>query len=784
MTQTATLMKQLLFASLIAWHVIACSKTDQAPDPAKQDSDAPIKNGSDARVDANLLRDTRGGDPTDTLGVTDTRGATDVLGITDSPGLTDVLIMADANNNPITDSNANTASDTQTNLDPGTATDYSGPFPSFSGAEGFGAISIGGRGGKVYHVTNLNNAGAGSFRDAVEASGSRTVVFDVSGIILLTQGKPVQLDDSNITIAGQTAPGEGILIAGEGIEMVGGVSDVVIRYLRIRRSFDKVKWADWAKKGEHYSAGPQGQCLVGLDATRNLMIDHLSVSWGTDENMSIYRRNLNGSLLPTKNITIQWCLNAEALNAANHAFASTWGGQGANQHHNLLACNVGRNPSISFSHFMDYRNNVVFNWRDRTMDGAGEEAHLNVINNYLKPGPASGYDWQWNPLPELLVRIVKPEIRYWGADLGLPEKTRFAGPGVVGWWYINGNVVEGYPEVSKDNWGGEALISGKKYRGVQWDSQVQPYPGIGPAKGDSHPEWKGHSMAEHPEWARVDAPITHVECPEDPKDPEDGSNGKMFVMPNLPTIATQSTEDAYHSILAGAGATIPARDAVDLRVVEMVTTGKATSGPRKNGIIDHPDEVGGYPKIAEISRSADWDSDLDGMPNEWETARGLDPKKASDGNDDYDKDGYTNLEEYLNDIGAFKAVQPIFWRGNKSNRYAQIENWNIAFQPSRLDTAVISQATVQVDAIDQHAGVLRLTNNATLHIREGWLDVATRLEIEKGCTVVVNTAGKLIASEIVNLGTLRLMGDAGLVVNSQITGTGELDVSAWNGKLP
>jgi pectate lyase len=659
--------------------------------------------------------------------------------------------------------------------------------PAFPGAEGFGAVSVGGRGGEVYHVTNLNNSGPGSFREALIASGPRTVVFDVSGVIWLTEDQEIALVNPYITIAGQTAPGNGILIAGETINMTGGVSDVICRYIRIRRSFDKVKWADYIGCTAHCEPNPEGQCMVGMDATRNLIMDHMSVSWGTDENFSMYRRMIGSKAVPTKNITVQWCINAEGLDPANHAFACTWGGQGFNAHHNLLACNTGRNPSLSFSHFIDYRNNVIFNWRDRTMDGAGKEAHVNVINNYYKPGPATGYNWDWSqPFPELFVRIVKPEIRTWtnAVVLGLDPKKRYAGPGVIGWWYVNGNIVEGYPEVSNDNWYGQSLVNGNYYRGVQWDAIVQPYPGVGPEIGESHPEWTGDYMTDHPEWVRVNEPITHAEWPEDPCDPEDGTNGEMFVMPDLPVIATQSAQDAYYTVLTGAGAMLPQWDAVDQRVIQMVTTGQATGGPRGNGIIIHPDEVGGFPVIPEVHRPSNWDTDLDGMPDEWESARGLNPNNPADRNDDYDNDDYTNLEEYLNDIGAFPAVQAIVWDGEANNRYARIENWDIAFQPSRFDTAIISGATVDVDAIDQHAGILQLTDNATLNITDGWLDVASHLETDEGTITDVGNDGAMIAADVLNNGVFRLTGDANLTISGTFTNNGILDISGWNGTLP
>jgi hypothetical protein len=223
---------------------------------------------------------------------------------------------------------------------------------------------------------------------------------------------------------------------------------------------------------------------------------------------------------------------------------------------------------------------------------------------------------------------------------------------------------------------------------------------------------------------------------------------------------------------------------VDLRTVNMVATGVATNGTNHLGIINHPDEVGGYPVIAVVTRPANWDTDQDGMPDTWETQHGLNPNHATDRNGDFDSDGYTNLEEYLNELGAFKAVQDVVWDGELNNRYAQIENWDLAFQPSRFDTAIISNATVIVDAIGQHAGILKLTNNAALNITNGWLNVATRFENGIGCTTLVSGNGSLTTSNLVNTGTLRLTGNAGLNVTGSFTNTGTLDVMTWNGTLP
>jgi hypothetical protein len=278
--------------------------------------------------------------------------------------------------------------------------------------------------------------------------------------------------------------------------------------------------------------------------------------------------------------------------------------------------------------------------------------------------------------------------------------------------------------------------------------------------------------------------------PDDPDDPYDddgsGSYGTGNPLPiDLPKIATQSALDAYQTVLAGAGATLPVRDPVDIRTVNMVATGIATNGLRTNGIINHPDEVGGYPAIAVVNRPANWDTDQDGMPDYWETQHGLNPNNAADRNDDFDNDGYTNLEEYLNELGAFKAVQDIVWDGSTNHRYAQIENWDIAFQPSRFDTAIISNASVVVDAIGQQAGILRLTDHATLNITNGWLRIADKLEISVGCTNNVKRTGQLVVTDnLVNNGTLRLTGAAALTVGGALTNNGVLDIMTWSGSLP
>jgi pectate lyase len=430
--------------------------------------------------------------------------------------------------------------------------------PAFPGAEGAGAITRGGRGGRVIAVTNLHDAGPGSLRAAVEAGGPRTVVFHVSGLITLQS--PLLIEHPFITIAGQTAPGDGICIRGATTEI--NASEVIIRYLRFRRG-------DLAVNDD------------ALNAHRSpgrIIIDHCSFSWGLDENVSVYRymkRLPDGrdQKLPIENVTIQWSISSEALNPRNHAFGATWGGRNASFHHNLFANNTGRNPSIGWGDHVDFRNNVIFNWRHRNIDGGDSTSVVNIVANYFKAGPATQPG-------RLQHRIARPEI----------FRTYHERP-EPGWWYIADNYVAGHPEITADNWAG----------GVQFD----PPPGTD-----------------------VAAVI---------------ARGRAAQPGRAVPIAQQTAEHAYELVLARAGATLPRRDAIDERVVREVRSGQPTFG---NGIINTPADVGGWPEYRSIP--AFIDTDGDGMPDAWERRYGLNPHDPADGPRDADRDGYTNLEEYLN----------------------------------------------------------------------------------------------------------------------------------------
>lgn len=297
-------------------------------------------------------------------------------------------------------------------------------IPAFPGAEGGGAYTPGGRGGKVITVTSLADSGPGTFREACETGGARIIVFNVSGIIRLKS--PINIRAPYITIAGQTAPGDGVCITGASVLL--DTHDIIIRHMRFRRGQQDVAFRDDA---------------LGGNCIGNIIIDHCSATWGLDENMSIYRHVYNrgkdgyGLKLPTVNITIQNSIFAEALDVYNHAFGATIGGHNSMFCRNLFASNISRNCSIGMNEDFNFVNNVTFNWWNRSIDGGDNTSRLNIINNYFKPGPITPKD------QPIAYRIIKLET---GRSAEAKNK--------YGKAYVNGNIVVGNKEVTQNNWNG------------------------------------------------------------------------------------------------------------------------------------------------------------------------------------------------------------------------------------------------------------------------------------------------------------------------------------------
>ena len=303
--------------------------------------------------------------------------------------------------------------------------------PAFPGAEGHGRFTTGGRGGKVYHVTRLTDDGQpGSFRHACNQAGRRTIVFDVSGTIYLTS--ELKLRNGNVSILGQTAPGDGVCIADYPFSIAA--SNVIIRYMRFRL-------------GNRNVAYHEGDGLGGMDQ-QNIVIDHCSVSWSVDECLSVY-----GS----KNISVQWCYVDQSMVASghskgNHGYGGNWGGSGASYHHNLLAHHTSRTPrlgprpSTQTDERMDLRNNVIYNWGGEGCYG-GEGMKVNIVNNYYKPGPGT-------PSGTKGMRIAAVGIRtseYTHHDTDNPNDWDKMWH-VWGKYYVNGNVNTKYSDVTSDNW--------------------------------------------------------------------------------------------------------------------------------------------------------------------------------------------------------------------------------------------------------------------------------------------------------------------------------------------
>lgn len=305
--------------------------------------------------------------------------------------------------------------------------------PSFPGAEGFGRYTTGGRGGSVYHVTSLADDGSeGTFRWACSKSDTRTIVFDVSGTIYLTS--QLKLNKGNVTIAGQTAPGDGICIAD--YPFVISANNVIIRFMRFRL-------------GNRNVANHEGDGLGGMDK-KNIVIDHCSVSWSVDECLSVY-----GST----DITVQWCIASQSMvnsghSKGAHGYGGNWGGSGASYHHNLIAHHSSRTPRLGprpgtqTDERMDMRNNVIYNWGGEGCYG-GEGMNVNIVNNYYKPGPAT-----LTLSTTKQKRMAKIGIRtssYTKHDTDSPNSWDKMWH-VWGKFYVNGNVNPNYEDVTNDNW--------------------------------------------------------------------------------------------------------------------------------------------------------------------------------------------------------------------------------------------------------------------------------------------------------------------------------------------
>lgn len=457
--------------------------------------------------------------------------------------------------------------------------------PAFPGAEGFGRYVTGGRGGKVYHVTNLNDSGTGSLRWALSQGEKKTIVFDVSGTIHLASALHI---GDNVTIAGQTAPGDGICIADYPCAIKG--SNVIVRYMRFRLGNKNVTLD-----------GADGWDGFGGFDQENIIIDHCSVSWSIDECLS---------MLGNKNTTVQWCLVAQSLvnsghSKGAHGYGGNWGGSGASFHHNLLVHHTSRTPRLGprpttqLDERMDMRNNVIYNFGGNGCYG-GEAMKVNIVNNYYKPGPGSPTNYKGRRIAGIGIRTNEyintypdyaPALHIWGK------------------YFVEGNVNSKYSDVTSNNW----------TYGIY--NQINAN------------DCDGTYTQKTKDTIRLSAPIPFITTTT--------HTAAMAYERVLDYAGASLSRDAFDVLMVS-----------DTRNGTATYTGAQLSSGFINTQDDNKpagasSSWSAWPTLN--STSAPIDTDGDGMPDTWEDAHGLDKNNASDGATISDN-GYTNVENYINSL--------------------------------------------------------------------------------------------------------------------------------------
>ncbi len=492
--------------------------------------------------------------------------------------------------------------------------------PAFPGAEGHGRYVTGGRGGEVRHVTNLNDKGEGSLRAAVNGSKAKIVVFDVSGIIGLESDLVI---GANTTIEGQTAPAPGITVR---YRTVRPGDNNIIRFIRFRR-------------------GEEKDVNDGADATwqrqkDGIVLDHCSFSWSIDEIASFY---------DNQHFTMQWCTLGEALanpghSKGEHSYGGIWGGKGASFHHNFLAHMQNRVPRFCGARYdwngydkekyansiqaeiVDFRNCVMYNWGNGNgCYGGTGGGNINIVNNYYKAGPATSNK----------TRVTQISVATSSNASGSPFM------GYCARYYINGNYV---------------TAAGDKAQNYDWQGVIYDG-GTNIIDGERCIPDEKHLYGEN---------VTYYKNTKD----QDCVRIKLDEEAETGKVTTHSAEMAYQQVLIYAGASLH-RDAVDTRYMQEAADGTTTyigtaakTGDGKTithrpGIIDFVKDQGGY-ELESATRPEGFDTDGDGMPDEWEKANGLDPNTDDAAEYTLDKIGfYTNVEVYCNSL-----VEDIMKGGN------------------------------------------------------------------------------------------------------------------------
>lgn len=535
--------------------------------------------------------------------------------------------------------------------------------PAFPGAEGHGRYVTGGRGGKVIHVTNLNDKGTGSFRAAVTGNSKKIIVFDVAGVIPLASDLTI---GSNTTILGQTAPSPGITLR---YYTVRPEDNCIIRFIRLRR-------------------GQEKDINDGADATwqRNktgIIFDHCSFSWSIDEVASFYDNN---------NFTMQWCTVAESLTNPGHSkgahgYGGIWGGKLASFHHNFVGHLMNRGPRFNGARYgwtgytsnkdydtykwenpvqaenVDFRNCVMYNAQGTCYGGPGG-GQINIVNNYYKAGPS--HSLKSKTLNGIKVSVSSGKER--GSQERITQVTVSSSGNsdkkhpeyyeMTSRYFISGNTTE----TTKGT-----VTKNQDWKGVVYDKGTYTY--NGEIYSADKKNFYGDAVAHQN--------INGVSCV------------KIKMDNPVPTgeVTTHSAAEAFSKVLAYGGASLY-RDEIDARYMEEAKTGTAQykgSITLSPGIIDKVSDVNGYTEstFGTTSHPADFDTDKDGIPDAWELANGLNPNDDSDALT-YSLDGkgyYTNLEVYANSL-----VEDIMKQGN-----ADAENKVDEYYPECKNPTGISQ---------------------------------------------------------------------------------------------
>lgn len=537
--------------------------------------------------------------------------------------------------------------------------------PAFPGAEGHGRYVTGGRGGTVYHVTNLNDSGEGSLRWAVGKSGARTIVFDVSGTIELQSN--LKISNSNISILGQTAPGEGITIAYYTVE--NQAHNVIIRFIRFRRS--QVK-----------NVNDGADAFFGRNR-KNIILDHCSFSWSIDEVCSFY---------DNQNTSLQWCLVTEGLanpghSKGAHSYGGIWGGKGASFHHSMIAHVQNRAPRFNGARYestnydktkysstveaeiVDFRNMLLYNWGNGNGSYGGPGGgNINIVNSYYKAGPGT----------KNKTNVTQVSVGSSGNAEGHPNLW-----GLASRYFVEGNYVTAAAEPANYDWDG-----------VHYDG------GLSTIDGEKYIPDPNHMFGSKVTYVKNDKDVDCVRLRLD----EPAETG---------VVTTHSAEQAYEKVLKYAGASI-FRDAVDVRNIEEARTGTVTyngkeayidANGKKYPISNTPgipdwvndpasatvnENVPSFPVIKEESRPNWFDTDGDGIPDYWESANGLNPNDPADGAlYTIDPKGwYTNLEVYANSI-----VEHIVKAGNEDAINA-VDEYYPSFAQAGIEDAFAPEAEI------------------------------------------------------------------------------------------